>query len=94
MWLYLVALVLVLLGVVGGVASGGIFTIILIPLGLIVAVSAFMYASSARSAQGSARGETEASAGTNSPLPHAPERDSGHVASSPERLADTRRAEQ
>jgi hypothetical protein len=94
MWLYLVALVFVILGVAGGVASGGIFTIILVPLGLIVAASAFMYASAGRSAQRSTGGETEAAPSTNRPLPHSPQRDSGHVPTTPERLADARRAEQ
>jgi len=94
MWLYLVALVLVILGIVGGVASGGIFTIILVPLGVIVAGSAFMYAASARRSQSAAGGEAEAAPSTNRPLPHTPQRESGHVPTSPERLADARRAEQ
>ena len=93
MWLYLVALVLVILGVAGGVASGGIFTIILVPLGLIVAGSAFLYASWGSSAQGSG-GDTEAAQSTKRPLPHTTQRDSGHVPTSPERLADARRGEQ
>jgi hypothetical protein len=54
----LLALVLVILGIVGGIASGGIFT------------------------------------STNRPLPHSRERDSGHVPTSPERLADARRSGQ
>ncbi|MDQ6840802.1 MAG: hypothetical protein M3025_00045 [Actinomycetota bacterium] len=94
MWLYLVALVLVILGVAGGVASGGIFTIILVPLGLIVAGSAVLYASWGRSAQGSSGGDTEAAPSTNRPLPHSLQRDSGHVPTSPEGLADARRGEQ
>ncbi len=44
MWLYIVALVIVILGIVGGVASGGIFAIVLVPLGLIVAGPAVLYA--------------------------------------------------
>lgn len=94
MWLYLLALVLVIVGIVGGIASGGIVTIILVPLGLIAAGSAFMYSASARRAQGSAGGEAEAAPSTNRPLPHTPQRESGHVPTSPEGLADARRAEQ
>lgn len=94
MWLYLLALVLVILGIVGGVASGGIFTIILVPVGLIVAGSAFLYATAGRKAQGSTGGDTEAAPSTNRPLPHSPQRESGHVPTSPERLADARRTEQ
>jgi hypothetical protein len=94
MWLYMLALVLVILGLVGGVASGGIFTIVLVPLGLLVAGSAILYAMWGRSMQGKAEGETDASPSTNDPLPHAHERDSGHVPTSPETLADARRSGQ
>ncbi|MDQ6817499.1 MAG: hypothetical protein M3018_08850 [Actinomycetota bacterium] len=94
MWLYLLALVLLILGIVGGVASGGIFTIILVPLGLIVAASALLYAMWGRSAQRSAGGDAEAASSTNRPLPHTRERASGHVPTSPERLADARRSQQ
>ena len=94
MWLYILALVLLILGIVGGVASGGIFTIILVPLALIVAGSAVLYAAWGRSAHRAAGGEADAQASVDRPLPHTPRRDAGHVATSPERLADMRRAEQ
>ncbi|HEY6398012.1 MAG TPA: hypothetical protein VIX82_11215 [Solirubrobacteraceae bacterium] len=94
MWLYILALVLVILGVVGGVASGGIFTIVLVPLGLLVAGSAVLFAMWGRSAQRNAGGDADASASTNRPLPHTQRRDSGHAPTSPERLADARRRAQ
>jgi hypothetical protein len=94
MWLYLLALVLVILGIVGGIASGGIFTIVLVPVGLIVAGSAALYAMWGRSVQGKAGANADAAPSTNRPLPHSQERDSGHVPTSPERLADARRSGQ
>lgn len=94
MWLYILALVLVIVGIVGGVASGGIFTIIFVPLGLIAAGSAALFAMWGRSAQRNAGGDADASPSTARPLPHAQERDSGHVPTSPERLADARRGAQ
>ncbi len=38
MWLYLIALLLLIGGIAGTVASGGIFTIVLIPVAVIVMV--------------------------------------------------------
>ncbi len=75
-------------------ASGGIFTIVLVPLGLIVAGSAVLLAMWGRSTHRNAGGDADASASTNRPLPHAQERDSGRVPTSPERLADARRSAQ
>ena len=92
MWLYIVALVLVVFGVVGGFASGGIFTIIFVPLGLLIVVSAAVYGWMGGSAQ--RRAEAEPPAGAEQPLPSVPGRDSGHVPTSPERLADARRSSQ
>jgi hypothetical protein len=94
MWLYMIALVLVVLGIVGGVASGGIFTIVLVPIGLIVAASAVFYGKLGHSATSQPGGEPQDSAAANRPLPHTQERDSGHAPTSPERLADARRSAQ
>jgi hypothetical protein len=94
MWLYLLALILLIAGVVGGVAGGGIFTIILVPLAFIIAASAFIYSAWSRSSQGTAGADVDAHPSTNRPLPHKFRRDSGHAPSSPERLADSRRVQQ
>ena len=48
MWFYLVVVVLVVLGIAGGVCAGGIFTIILVPLALIVLLSGLGYSLIAR----------------------------------------------
>jgi hypothetical protein len=93
MWLYIVGIVLVVLGL-AGLAAGGIFTLVLLPLGLIVIVSAAGYSAWNRAAQGRAGAETDAHPTTNRPLPHNPQRESGHVATSPEALTEARRTEQ
>jgi hypothetical protein len=93
MWLYLIGVVLVILGL-AGLAAGGIFTIVLVPLGLIAIASAAGYSAWGRAAQSRGGAETDAHPTTNRPLPHHPQRDSGHVPTSPEGLADARRVQQ
>jgi len=94
MWLYLIGGFLLVVGIVGGLLTGGIFTIVLIPLGAIVLVSAVAYAAWARAQQGSAGGSTEATDAPRRPLPHRRPEPTGRAPSSPERLADARRARQ
>jgi hypothetical protein len=94
MWFYPLLLALVILAIVGGTLAGGIFTIVLVPLAAIVAVSAIVYAMWGRAAQGSAGASTDASATSQEPLPHQPQRPSGRAPSSPEGLADARREQQ
>jgi hypothetical protein len=94
MWLYLIGGFLLLVGIVGSVFSGGIFTIVLLPIGAIVFVSGVLYGMWARAQQGSAGGSTEATEAPDRPLPHHHPRPSGRAPTSPERLADARRAQQ
>jgi hypothetical protein len=93
MWLYIVGIVLVILGL-AAIPAGGIFTIVLVPLGLIAIASAAGYGAWNRAAASRAGTETDAHPTTNRPLPHHPRRESGHVPTSPEGLADRRRTEQ
>lgn len=94
MWLYLVGVVLVILGIAGAFA-GGIFTLILIPIGLVVIASAAGYSLFGHAAQDAGGGSTRGRPSTSvDPLPHSGAGDSGHVASSPEGLADARRTQQ
>jgi hypothetical protein len=87
MWFYPVVATLVVLGIVGGIFGGGIFTIILLPLAAIVLFSGLGYGAIARTMQ--------RRAGANErPLPHRDDRETGHVATSPEGLADARRVQQ
>ncbi len=94
MWLYLIVAGLVVIGVIGGLAGGGIFTIVLIPLALIILGASVLFSMSARAAQGKAGGATDQTHTTDRPLPHSPQRPSGRAPTSPEGLADARRAQQ
>jgi hypothetical protein len=94
MWLYLIVGALAILALVAGVLFGGIFTIVLLPIALIVVGSGVAYAMWARAQQGRVGGTTEASDVTDRPLPHRHARPSGRAPSSPERLADARRTQQ
>jgi predicted membrane metal-binding protein len=90
MWFYPVIALFVLLGLVGGVLAGGIFTIVLLPLAAIVLISAAVYAGLGAAAQRRSGG----GGGSERPLPTSQKLDSGHVRTTPERLADARRAQQ
>ena len=94
MWFYPLLIALVILAIVGGTLAGGIFTIVLIPLGVIALVSGIVYAMWGRAAQGSAGAATDAATTSDRPLPHQRQRPTGRAPSSPERLADARRQQQ
>ena len=93
MWLYMIAGFLLLVGVIGGVASGGIFTIIFIPLGAIMLVVAVLFGMWGRASQGSTGGETHGSKTGQRPLRHTRPQGTPRP-SSPEELADARRLQQ
>jgi hypothetical protein len=94
MWFYPLLVVLVILAIVGGTLAGGIYTIVLIPLAVIAAISAIVYLVWGRALEGSGGGATEATAATRRPLPSQSRRPSGRVRTTPERLADARRQQQ
>jgi hypothetical protein len=86
MWFYLVIAALVVIGLVGGVAGAGIFTIVLLPIAVIVLVAGIAYR---------AMGQVGAPLGGDAPpLPHSLPDDPARVSASPEDLADARRAQQ
>jgi len=93
-WFYPLLLVLVILAIVGGTLAGGIFTIVLVPLGVIAIVSAAVYAMWGRALQGSAGGASEGAEAGKHPLPRRPARPSGRTGTSPEKLVDARREQQ
>jgi hypothetical protein len=93
MWLYLVAVFLLVIGVIGGVVSGGIFTIVVLPAGVIVLLGAIAAGMWSRGAGASAHGG--ASEIEPEPLPHTNRSQPGTSgASSPEELVDARRQAQ
>ena len=93
MWFYMIAAFLIVVGIVGGVASGGIFTLIFIPLGAIMLVVAVLAGMWSRARQGSAGGQTQGSKTEQAPLRHTPPQGTP-APSRPEELADARRAQQ
>ena len=94
MWLYIFAAVLVVLGLIGATLGGGIFTIVLIPIGLLIAVSVVIFGMWGRAPQGSAGGDPDPRQSNELPLPHSRPESTGRVPTSPEALADARRSAQ
>jgi predicted phage tail protein len=93
MWFYMIAGFLLFVGIVGGFASGGIFTLIFIPLGAIMLVVAVLAGMWSRAQQGSAGGQTQGSTTEQAPLRHTPAQGAA-TPTSPEELVDARRAQQ
>lgn len=93
MWFYMIAGFLFLVGIVGGVASGGIFTLIFVPLGLIMLAVAAGAGVFGRSSQDKSEGRKQPSNGEPAPLRHTPAQGTPAPAT-PEDLADARRAQQ
>jgi hypothetical protein len=94
MWVYVIVAALFVVGVVGAFAGGGIFTIVLIPVALVILGASVLFSMWGRSAQGAAGGATEETHASDRPLPHSRRRSTGTAPSSPEQLADARRAQQ
>jgi predicted membrane metal-binding protein len=90
MWLYPFVGLLVILALLGGIVLGGVFTIVLVPLAIIAALTALVGMAMARGEEG----KSGALGGAEPPLPHNQPRDPGHELASPEQLTDARRAAQ
>jgi predicted phage tail protein len=93
MWFYMIAVFLVFVGIIGGVASGGIFTLIFIPLGAIMLVVAVLMGMWHRSQEGASGGQTQGSKTEQAPLRHTPAQ-GAPTPTRPEELVDARRAQQ
>jgi hypothetical protein len=93
MWFYMIAAFLLLVGIIGGVASGGIFTLIFIPLGAIMLLVAVLMGMWHRAQEGGAGGQTEGSKTEQAPLRHTPPQGAPTPAT-PEELTDARRVQQ
>lgn len=84
---------LLLVGLIGGALSGGIFTIIFIPLAAIMLVVAVLMGMWHRAQEGRAGGQTEGSKTEQAPLRHTPPQGAPSP-TRPEELVDARRAQQ
>jgi hypothetical protein len=94
MWFYMIAGFLFLVGIIGGAASGGIFTLIFIPLGLVMLAVALVAGMLGRSSQDRAGAGSEPSKSNEpAPLRHTPAQ-GGAAPATPEQLVDARRAQQ
>ena len=93
MWFYMIALFLLAVGIIGGVASGGIFTLIFIPLGVIMLIVAVVLGMWHRAQQGAAGGQTEGSKTEQAALRHTPPQGAS-TPTTPEELVDARRVQQ
>jgi hypothetical protein len=96
MWLYLMFIILLLVGVVGTIASGGIFTIVLIPIAVIGLVSMVVSRGIGQAAEGGWRSGPRRSraADPSAPLPSSQPSAPARVPTSPEGLTDARRIQQ
>jgi hypothetical protein len=92
MWLLLIVAFLALLGIIGGSLAGGIFTIVLIPLAAIAVLTAIAYSYFGGAAQRRA-GRDRRGRRPSAP-PTAQQPSSVPRPSTPEELADARRANQ
>jgi hypothetical protein len=93
MWLGLWAGIFVIILLAAGIAMGGIFTLILLPLAgvsVIGAMIALLWARATRSAVGDTT-EPRREAASEQPLPHSPPSAPGHVPTTPDGLLDARR---
>lgn len=95
MWLYMLGIVLVVLGF-AGLFAGGIYTIVLLPLGILVLLVAGGMAMASRRAEARAGGSTGPSQRREAekPLPISEPADTGRAPTSPEGLTDARRMQQ
>ena len=69
MWLYIFAVVLLVIGVVGSIFSGGIFTIVIVPLGVIALITAGVATLWIRAQQGQAGHTGDSAESRDRPLP-------------------------
>jgi hypothetical protein len=94
MWLYVLAFFLLIFGIVGSVLSGGIFTIVLIPLAIIALITAVVFGAFGRGAQGQHGASTDARPSTAQPLPASQHSNTPPRPTTPEEITEARRVQQ
>jgi hypothetical protein len=94
MWLTVIGVLLLVEAIAGSIVSGGIFTIVLLPLALIALVSAALQSMAVRRAETSAGGAGERSEPGPRPLPSSDHRNVASAPNTPEELAEARRQQQ
>lgn len=91
MWLWIFVLPLAVVMVIGGLIAGGIYTIVFLPVAIIIIAAGMTYTMWGRATkQRNIPGERERV----QPLPHTSPANAGSVPSTPEQLVDAQRREQ
>lgn len=91
MWLFFLVAPLAIFLIVGGLLAGGIYTIVFLPIAVIIAVGSIIYTMWGSSTEPrNIPGERERV----KPLPHTPPPDTAPGPMTPDQLVDARRAEQ
>lgn len=88
MWLGLLVLIVILLAIIGGLAVGGVYLVVLVPVAVVIAVAYIAYAMSKRSSEPVS--PTDAAAAEDAPLPHSGRRNTAAAPSTPDDLVDAR----
>jgi hypothetical protein len=88
MWLAFPLIFALVFALIGGVLLGGVFTLVLVPLVIVIAVSAFGYAIWARAAGAAGSKEQPGTAGE--PLPHSSHQNAPAAPATPDELVDAR----
>lgn len=91
MWLYLVAAIIIVIALIGGLLAGGIFTIVFIPVAVVIAAAVgalYVFGRSSR------RPTLPAERGDIAPLPHTDHANVAPTPSTPDDLVDARRQAQ
>jgi hypothetical protein len=92
MWLSLPVLILVVLMIIGGIIGGGIFTLVLVPVAVIILLVSIAVSGWSRSQE---RGENPSEASlTGDPLPHSGRRNMPASPATPDDLVNARQHQQ
>lgn len=91
MWLYIFVIPLAIIMIIGGLIAGGIYTIVFLPIAVIIAAGAILYTMWASSQR---RPNVEQERERVSPLPHTGHANTAATPGTPDQLTDARRAEQ
>lgn len=91
MWLAPIVVLLLILALIGAVIGGGIFTLVLVPIAILVGLSALGYAMWNRA---SAPGLTAQGTSTSDPLPHSHHLNTAPTPSTPDALVDAQQKQQ
>jgi hypothetical protein len=91
MWLGLVLILAVVLALIGGVVVGGVFALILVPIAVIIVVSALLASMWSRANRPRQEGQTHT---PDSSLPHGQHINAATAPATPDQLVDARQQAQ